>query len=484
MKLLVKLDSHQIDAVKFICDRRRSLLAYATGTGKSLCLIASSILLIKMKKVEKSLFIVTPNAMIEVQNDFSNFTDCEPKVLDNVESIVDFINNPEELIGITKYSVFNPSNSYSICNAILGKKIALFFDEAHEMKNPSTIANRSFTEIIPYSHVTGFATATAITAKLEDLYHIINLLYPQYLGSLSSFIDRYIVRTLKTIYRGGGIKRKVWETLRYKNLEVLHNQLNDIVISFYPKYDIKSEVVSCELNDITSYMKAVGGVLEVKRRGKKKNNEEDEISYESEKSAKQHSVRMSDAQFAVNNDKNKIEIFKKLITKISDIGCVVYAYHHDSIELLSEALTELEIEHYKITGEVSQKNRAVVKKNFTTDSRNKVLLITSGGGQSLNLQSTNRIVFYDIPFGIGKYIQVLGRVSRYYSSFNEFEVYYVTVKDTIDDYKLNYITQNSEPIRKVLNNEIGSNINMLFSDYNDYVLRKLKNQYLWQKKVK
>lgn len=479
MKLLVKPDNHQIDAIKFLCSRSRSLLAYATGTGKSLCLISSSILLIKKEIVEKSLFVVTPNSMIEVQNDFKEFTDCNPEVLDSIESVERFFKNKESKIGITKYSLFNLDNCAVVSNCVGSVKSALFFDEAHEMKNPSTIASQSFEYIIPRSIITVFATATAITAKLEDLFHLLNLLRPGYLGSYKDFVDKYVVRTLKTIYRGGA-KRKVWDILKYKNLELLHEEIKDIMISFYPKYDIKATMLSCELADITDYMKAVGGVLDAKRRGRKV---EKEISFESEKTAKQHSARMSDAQFAVNNDKNKIELFKKLIPKIYDIGCVVYATHHDTIELLSEALEEMNIEYSKITGKVTQKNRSVVKKHFTTDSRNQVLLITSGGGQSLNLQSTNRIVFYDIPFGIGNYVQVLGRVSRYFSKFKEFEVYYITAKDTIDEYKLHYITQNSEPLQKVLNNEIGSNLNMS-SGYNDYVLRKLKNQYLWFKKVK
>jgi len=476
MKLLTKMEDHQTRATLFCCNKRRSLVSFATGTGKSLVQVATSILLLNKKYVNKSLLIATSNALIELKDGLEEHSDASFTILEDMDSIREFFESDEYSIGITKYTAILPENYHILWECVQKTDTAILCDEAHKMKSENSLIHECMSYIIPKTKYVIFSTATAITSKLDDLYFLINLLIPGYLGLKKDFDNKYKVRSLRTIYLKGGGKRKIYETVRYRNLECLQKIVNKVVVSFYPEYDIKSHIIRGDLQNLSDYMKAVGGVLEVKRRGRKQVESLDIT--DSEKDPKQHSVRMSDAQYVVNNDPVKIELFKKLIREKSDIGCVVFAYHHDTIILLSDTLKEMGIEHYKITGTVTRKRREKVKNIFREDSRNKVLLITTGGGQSLNLQTTNRIIFYDLPFTVGNFIQVLGRVVRYFSKFKQFEAYFLVMNETIDDYKMSYIDHNSEPIKKVLRNEMGSSLTT-FSDYNDYILRKLRSRYLW-----
>ncbi len=479
MKLHKRLESHQLRAAKFLCSRERSLLSYATGTGKSYCLIASAIFLLKKNEnVDKVLFIATPNAMIEIEGDFKEMTDMKPTPVCNREELLSFLKS-EEKIGIAKYSVLDRDSDEEVAVLLHKNRVSLMFDEAHKMKNPETKASKRGGFLIRYSPQVVFATATAITSKLDDLYQVVDLLIPGYLGDYSDFSSKYMVRTLKTIYIKGGRKKRVWDNVRYKNLHLLRKKLENVTVDFYPDYKIHHQTIETELSSEDEYEQAALGVLEVKRRGRKKSDDQKETDGK----PKSYSARMTDAQYVVNNDPAKIKAFLELVLREYEGGCLVYATHHDTIQLLSETLEENNIEYDTITGKTTQKNRKRNKEWFTSDPTRKVLLITTGGGQSLNLQKTNKIIFYDIPFAIGQYVQVLGRVVRYFSSFSEFYAYFVVVKDTIDEYKTHYVVHNAEPLRKVMKNEVGSGFG-LSSEFNDYVLRKLKNRFLWKRKKK
>lgn len=477
MRLAVELDAHQNNAVKFLCSRKRALLAYATGTGKSLCQIVASMLLVRKEKVDKFIFVGTPNSLIEIMNDYKNLGEHCPKQLKTVQDIITFLITKDNPIGVMKYSVLDRITSRDVIPYLEKMKVGVSFDEFHKLKNRDTGVSKTFDQLMPYFTYAFGATATAITSKLEDLYFLIDLLSPGYLGTHNQFVDAYLDRELKTIYMKGGT-RKVWNIRRYKNLTELQERLGGIMITFYPFYDIQYRKAESELSDYEPYKKAAKGVLEVLRKGSKPKEEEewDEDTGE----PKSYSARMCDAQFVVNNDVNKIELFRQEIMAQRDRGVLVYCSHHDTVELLTETLNEMGVECGRITGKTSSPNREKTKKWFCSAPQNKVLIITQGGGQSLNLQATNRLIFYDIPFGIGNYVQVLGRVARYFSNFKTFEITFITMSKTVDEYKMAYIEHNSEPIMAVLQNKMGSKLDI--PSYNDYVLSRLRQELVWMKK--
>lgn len=479
MKLTIKPDLHQIEAAKFMGNRSRALLAYATGTGKSLCQIITSLLLFQKDYIDRFLFVGTPNGLIEIVDDFAQFGGHTPVILETLDDLKIFLRVGENKVGIMKYGLLDRVSAMEVYPLFQSVRVAVTFDEFHKLKNRDALVTQTFIILRDTFRYCYGATATAITAKLEDLFWLIDFLVPGFLGTYADFAERYMERNLQTIYLPGGAQRKVWKTIRYKRLDELRERLSSVVTTFYPPYDIKYTTVHGELRNPIPYIEAAEGILEVKRKGRSRNEDLDE-EYESENGPKTYSARMQDAQYAVNNDEAKKTLFRKTVLDQIDRGVIVYCTHHDSITILSEILKELNIPYEKITGKTTSPSRRKVKAWFVSNPSGKALLITIGGGQTLNLQATNRLIFYDLPFGIGNYIQVLGRVARFYSTYQSFEVTYLVMDGTIDAYKVAYIEQNSEPISAILRNQMGSKIKM--PEYNDYILTRLRQELVWLRK--
>ena len=115
------------------------------------------------------------------------------------------------------------------------------------------------------------------------------------------------------------------------------------------------------------------------------------------------------------------------------------------------------------------------------DPENKALIVTIAGGQSLNLQATRNIIFYNIPFGIGYFVQVMGRIVREFSMFSTCYVHFVALEDTIDQYKYDYIKMHQGDFDLIFKNKVSENIKKKFDGFNAYILQRLRKQLLWKK---
>ena len=107
---------------------------------------------------------------------------------------------------------------------------------------------------------------------------------------------------------------------------------------------------------------------------------------------------------------------------------------------------------HEVTGKISQKKRRAVEDAIQPRD---IVLITSAGTESINLQKANNLIFYEIPFPLREFIQACGRITRTNSTYDKFHIYVLEAEGTIDTYKKNRIMSNSIPIKIVVG---GSNI--------------------------
>jgi superfamily II DNA or RNA helicase len=480
MRLTTPPDAHQERAINYLAGQPRSIMAYATGTGKSYCQLVSAFLLLRRNLIDKFILVGTVNSVIEIRNDCVTFLEHEPELIENFDDLVHFFTSSSNTIGIMKYGSISIEDAEAATSFFRQARVGVSFDEFHKLKNPDTIVSMTYSKFKDHFAYCFGVTATSITSKLDDLYHLVNFISPNFLGSYDQFVANYIDRELQTIYLKNRRKKKVWKIVGYKNLKILQQWMDLIMISFYPEYDFENSVFKVELSDPDPYIEAVNGWLASKSKTKPVSNYSEECDEdEEEPSPKSHSARIIDAQHAVNSDRSKLKAFREQILVQKDRGVLVYCTHYQTLDLLSNELDEIGVEHRRITGKMQKKAREQSKDWFNESPKDKVLFITAGGGQSLNLQSTNRLLFYDIPFGIGNYIQILGRVARYFSVFKTFEISYIVVENTIDEYKLHYIQHNAEPIIAVLGNKVGAWEDL--PPFNDFVLTKLRRKLVWNK---
>lgn len=476
----------QVEAASFTTSRDEGLLSFATGTGKSYIAILTAIRLVKDQVVDKFIFVCTKSSYIEIRKDFEIHTNCEYVTLSNMSDLIGFLDGNESSFALIEYNTFekmalvpDPESEndrkmilseeriQQIIDILDKRNIGINIDEIHKLKNPSARITTFFRSIRPYFKKCYGYTATPIMKELFDVYHIINFLKPHYFGTYWEFSKRYMIRHQRE-YQG----RKVWVTLRYKNLGSLNRRLKKVMLSHYPIRDVQfiPSIVKMHSDTFPDYQLAASGFFD------KEGKEIEE--------AKGHAARMCDVQTVVNADLNKWEALKKMVSqkKFKEHGFLVYCSYYDGVEVVESVLKSAGIEYREISGRVTSKEKREERKEwFVEDSANKALILTRAGGESLNLQATPHIIFYDIPFGIGYFIQIMGRIVRDFSPFSKFFIYFMVIEDSIDQYKYQYINMHREDFDKVLRNEFTEDMNTRFSGFNAYILDNLRRDLIWSK---
>lgn len=380
------------------------------------------------------------------------------------------------------------------------QNLFLIADEAHVLQDPSTIQYRFVREITPMFKGMWFLTATPILNGIEGLFHMTELLRPGFFGNIYRFRNKYQIR--EEVFRWEydkiikkKVKKRYTELVGFKNLDHLSQVFSEIAIIRSNDYNIEFDYRHTTLSETSEsfYKLAADGLLS----GKLKNNKP-KTKTKAKKGKTELSpwgARLHDLQRVVSNSHKEFKQYSDdtvtekevllfdTIKEVMDRGeaALVYFTYRETLDRIKYIMNIVK-EHYnidtvhEISGGVSKVIRDRVERTLTT---NEVVLITSAGTESINLQQANNLVFYEIPFALREFIQACGRITRTDSTYNRFRVYVLEALNTIDTYKKNRIVANSPAISHVLS---GSNIlptELLQISLDD--VNAMRDELLWRR---
>ena len=167
-------------------------------------------------------------------------------------------------------------------------------------------------------------------------------------------------------------------------------------------------------------------------------------------------------------------------------GVIIYI---EFLEVIAQVAKDFEakgVEVAIIQGSTKEKDRGSIAKAFKNNPNSKVVLISNAAGESLNLNGTNELILYDMPKGSGKYNQILGRIARSFSRFEDegrsFYIHYVIVEDTLDVYKPILLSSKKELEEEILH---ADTINLKGTgSFDNEILKKIRKDMLWKEKEK
>ena len=490
MLLKVKPSEAQERGAAFLLERDAGALFYATGSGKSVIQIMVAFAAIERGIVDKFVIVATVSSALEIKNDFKRHTDIVPFIIDSLEDVETFASDLGKSIGVVRYNKLmravsiegkvlgglSEQGNNALGKLFNGHKVGFSFDEVHTLKNPKASVTAFYRLLRGHMTLCFGVTATGVMSNIYDLYHILNFIKPGCLGSVSKFNSLYVDRELKLLPNG----RRIWEVLRLKNLEALEHATASVSLKYYPERDVEFIKIESELSNKEEYLKAAKGILEEIEKEKKAAHDAYKRGGDSEFTVKAHSARLVDLQYVVNRDEGKKQAFVNYMKDYVEQGVLVFCAFHDTVDIVSGILGECKgIEFLKITGLENDVKRKEAKEWFCSCPKNKVLIISKAGGQSLNLQATSNVLFFDIPFGAGSATQVFGRVVREYSEFKSFKIAFLVTKGTVDEYKYDLLSSNKELFMKIFRNEVMPESAKLGS-YNKQVINSLKRDLLWK----
>ncbi len=318
-------------------------------------------------------------------------------------------------------------------------------DEAHSMKNPDTFKHK-LVKNLPKRNLL-LLTATPIQNNLKELYNLIELLRPGYLGTWKQFREKYSsdpqFRMINSEYR---------------------NELQNI---------LSTVVIRTTRNEVREYIKMADRIPSTRILE----------PTDDEKRLYDEITRIIQGQYVTNGDAFSLMIYqrlassstrasKRVLYKLKTNGVISSELYQkimsvaDNIQIDSKFLAlldmvqkntskfliftefhvtqdyirdNLEQNGFSVTlfnGKMSYGDRLESVQKFKGDTQ--IMISTAAGGEGQNLQFCHNIVNYDLPWNPMRIEQRIGRVHRI-GQKNDVYIYNFALKGTIESYILDLL---------------------------------------------
>jgi hypothetical protein len=298
------------------------------------------------------------------------------------------------------------------------------FDEAQRIKNPRTKAARAARKIPADFRLA--LTGTPLENRLLELWSVVDLIVPGYLGSEREFRANHrdpshhqlhVLRQRLAVLTLRRVKEQVladlpekFEDIRYCHLlpaqealyRRIHAQHSGHILELLR--DEKAEVPTMHIFALLTRLKQVCD----------------------------HPALL--AQDGVRADESaKIEIFDEILDEALEGGLqvVVFSQYVKMIELLSEHLERRRISHLSLTGETRDRGRII--RRFNSEQHERVLLASLlAGGVGIDLTGASVVLHYDRWWNPAKENQATDRVHRI-GQRRFVQVFKLITRDTIEE---------------------------------------------------
>lgn len=382
----------------------------------------------------------------------------------------------------------------------------LIIDEAHSLQNPKSVFASAAWEVRCYCKKIIAMTATPLLNDIEGLFNVLHFVYPRVFQSWFRFRARYCItqdRTIRMKNRYGAVvQRKITEIIGFQNMEELNGVLDKLIIKGCVHYNVNFNFLECDLDKECEklYSMAAKGFFDilyhpekVKKKAKKKNDEPASLVDDAKDfGARLHDLQRicdgSDDSLGDNFISNKMKLMCQAVTDVinKNESALIYFEYIDTLELAEKILLQNKDEIgfkalYKLTGAEKEDTRAKIESSL---GLKEIILCSQAASQSRNLQRANNIIIMNCPFSCGRVVQVLGRICRMDSTYDAQNIYFISVKDTIDTYRTTLLKKRIGLIKILLGDEsMGAldscECNYIDIDYSD--TKELKKNFLWKR---
>lgn len=318
-------------------------------------------------------------------------------------------------------------------------KLVTFFDEAQAFANSKTKTWEIAGYLSARSDRVYGLTATLLKNNLIEGFGIYKVIKPTLFRNKTRFVGEFCLTEMQKV---PGTQRKIPIVVGYKNLDTFRERIDPHFLG-RKKQDVSTELpvliskdILCELSaaEDAKYTQALTGVLELGD-GTVKDYEEHKtlvaLNYCQQIVDSLSMIRFEEGSEveggldAETLDYTTVKVGslgakeQALVDLVSDGGelegerIIVYTRFASLVPRLRKILESRGISTVAITGKLSEKKRAAAQEAFQDiKSTVRVIFITTAGGVGINLQMARAMVFYELPWTWGDYVQLLGRMIR------------------------------------------------------------------------
>jgi len=448
----------QLKGALFLYVVKRSLLHDATGLGKTVEMGLSLHMIQNSRApLDTVIWATTSGGMSQLTKDLDTLfavdghplyrahvvTNAPPKGAQRMRGpdyrklqYFNNIVNGRSLLLVMNYSQIT-RDYRSLMRALKGRRYALVLDECHTFKNPDTKLAEALRSLQTGADRVHGLTATPVMKELSDVYGIYSVLDPDWFPSLEWFEDAFC-RIKKIKLRGR--RRTVKKIVGYKNIGALREMMHGRHLGreaeevahqmegAFPEPLIKIRHCGMYPHQRTAYERAEDGLV-ILESGIKETTVLSKLIYC--QLFLSNFPHYGDARPTAKMD----ELLEVVRDEFSNEKIVVFTKFATVASALQTMLKRAGIPTVKITGDekADQKERNRIRFQESTIEDCRVMIITRAGGQSLNLQSSRVLIYYDMSYNAGVDRQVRGRILRYKSEHPVGLVIYMITPGTIEE---------------------------------------------------
>lgn len=313
----------------------------------------------------------------------------------------------------------------------VGPQLTVILDEATAFKSRATKTWETVALLCRHTNRAYALTATLLKNRLIEGFHIYGALMPGVFTTQQAFFDEFCYVELKKIG-----KARIPIIKGYKNLDKFRERI-ELVYLGRPKHEVSTELptlatreVSFELDstEVAKYQEAQSGLLALgdgSLREFEKTKVLTALIYCQQVVNSLALLKFKEGSIVetswddmegqkVKELSSKEEALVDLLTEeLDDEKVIVYTRFASHVPRLQAILKKHKIESAAITGDQNDAERKAAQKAFQDlKSKVRVIIITAAGSEAINLQAAAALIFFDMPWSWGDYVQTLGRMIR------------------------------------------------------------------------
>jgi len=321
----------------------------------------------------------------------------------------------------------------------------LVIDEAHYVKNEET-DRYDLIEKLSYDYAF-FLTATPIQNELTDLYNIVSLLRPGLFGSRDTFHQYFVDNGQETLVNRDELQQRLSEVMIRNRREETDIDFTERIIdtrTFEPSeaekelYDAVTEYVRGAYSQdqgqklvlMLLQKEVVSSPEALKQTILKQLDERNELTHRDELETILEKI---DAIDTVTKQERLFDIVEEARDHVDMGRVIVFTQFRPTQNQILEALDDRGYTTHSFNGSHSSQEKEDIVNRFREEGG--VLVSTDAMNEGRNLQFSNIMINYDLPWNPMKVEQRIGRIHRI-GQKRKVYVFNMGLKGTIEEYVL------------------------------------------------
>ncbi len=425
--LKIPLYPYQKEGVTFGIYKKGVLIGDEMGLGKTIQAISLGILKKEIFGFSKILVVTLASLKEQWKREIEKFTHEQAVIVAGGPKVrKDTYRNDPSLFKITNYEAV--LRDVLILSRF--KPDIIILDEAQRIKNFSTKTADAVKRIPKKQGLV--LTGTPLENKLEDVYSIIQFLDPMLLTPLWQFAANHFMLP----------RNKKGKTMGYKNLGMLNEKLQNIVIRRKKEEvlkDLPGELINDYFIDLaheqheihSGYMQSLIPLLNKKFLTPMDMQRIQVLLLRMRMVC--NSTYLIDRKTHISPKLKELEgIIQEMVLE-NKRKMVIFSEWTTMTYLIAKHLSNTAIPFVELSGKVPVEKRQNLIDEFTNNPDCRVFLSTDAGGTGLNLQAADCVVNFELPWNPAKLYQRIGRVSRIGQKSKCINVINLIAKDCIEE---------------------------------------------------